>query len=107
MHLYHQLTDVVLAIHQKHIGMSGSLVLAAGYQKPVLSSNYGLMGEIVNQYNLGLTIDSTIPQEIARGLQQFLLTSADSIGNRDSMTKFAQQNSAVNFASTIFKSLAN
>lgn len=107
VHLYHQLTDVVLAIHQQHIGMSGSLVLAAAYQKPVLSSNYGLMGEIVTQYNLGLTIDSTIPQEITRGLEKFLLTSADSIGNRDSMTKFAQQNSAKSFASTIFQNLNN
>ena len=105
VYLYHQLTDVVLAIHQKHIGMSGSLVLAAAYQKPVLSSNYGLMGEIVTQYNLGLTIDSTIPQEITRGLQQFLSTPSDSIGNRNKMKEFAQQNSSDNFASTIFKGL--
>ncbi|MCA1994989.1 MAG: glycosyltransferase, partial [Coleofasciculus sp. S288] len=49
MQAYFQLTDVVLAPYQRHVGMSGILLLAAAAEKPVLSSDYGLMGELVRQ----------------------------------------------------------
>ncbi|MBD2777374.1 glycosyltransferase [Iningainema tapete] len=99
---YFQVADVILAPYQKHIGMSGILVRAAAAQKPVLSSDYGLMGEIARRYQLGITLDSTIPAEIAQGLTQLLLESTE-IGDRTKMKSFAQQNSAENFASVIFQ----
>ncbi|PSO50937.1 MAG: glycosyl transferase family 1 [Cyanobacteria bacterium QH_8_48_120] len=98
-----QLADVVLAPYQRHVGMSGILLQAAAAQKPVLSSNYGLMGEIVHQYKLGLAVDSTVPDELARGLKQFLLESPERFGDRTKMKSFAQQNSAERFASVIFE----
>ena len=58
---YFQMADVILAPHQRHVGMSANLVRAATAQKPVLSSNYGLMGQIARKYELGLTVDSTVP----------------------------------------------
>lgn len=100
---YFQLTDVVLAPYQRHVGMSGILLLAAAAQKPVLSSNYGLMGKIVQHYSLGLTVDSTVPGEIARGLTRFLLESPAKFGDRSKMKAFAEQNSAEEFARIIFQ----
>lgn len=102
---YFQLADVVLAPYQRHVGMSGILLLAAAAQKPVLSSNYGLMGEIVQRYNLGLTVDSTVPSEIAKGLTRFLLESPEEWCDRTKMKSFAEQNSAERFASVIFQYL--
>lgn len=99
---YFQLADVVLAPYQRHIGMSGILLLAAAAQKPVLSSNYGLMGEMVKRYQLGLGVDSTIPSEITRGLTQYL-TDATSLGDRTSMKQFAEQNTAEEYAKVIFQ----
>ena len=99
---YFQLADVVLAPYQRHIGMSGILLLAAAAQKPVLSSNYGLMGEMVKRYQLGLGVDSTVPSEIARGLTRFL-TDATSLGDRASMKQFAEQNTAEEYAKVIFQ----
>ncbi|MGB7440883.1 MAG: glycosyltransferase [Coleofasciculaceae cyanobacterium] len=98
---YFNLADVILALYQKHVGMSGILLLAAAAQKPVLSSDYGLMGEIVQRHELGLTIDSTKPSEIAQGLTQFLLKPSTKLCNPTKMKDFAQQNSAQNFANTI------
>jgi len=63
---YFQLADVILAPYQKHVGMSGILNRAAAAQRPVLSSDYGLMGEITRRYQLGLIVDSGNPQEIAQ-----------------------------------------
>ena len=100
---YFQLADVVLAPYQHHVGMSGILLLAAAAQKPVLSSNYGLMGEMVRRFGLGLTVDSSRPSEIIKGLTQFLLKSPAELCDRTKMSAFAVQNSAEQFARIIFE----
>lgn len=99
---YFQLTDVALALYQRHVGMSGILLLAAAAQKPVLGSGYGLMGELVRRYQLGLTVDSTSAEDIKRGLTRCLLEPARSLGNQNQMQSFAEQNSAQRFAEAIF-----
>ena len=100
---YFQLADVVLAPYQRHVGMSGILLLAAAANKPVLSSNYGLMGEMVQRYQLGISVDSTLPEEIAKGLQRCLEESSEEIGDRHQMQLFAEQNSAQKFAQILFE----
>lgn len=102
---YFQVADVVLAPYQRHVGMSGILLLAAAAEKPVLSSNYGLMGEIVRRYELGLTVDSTAPQEIAKGLTRFGLEDSEKLCDRTKMKSFVEQNSAEEFARIIFQYL--
>jgi glycosyltransferase involved in cell wall biosynthesis len=100
--LYFQASDTILAPYQKHVGMSGILLLAAAAEKPVLSSSYGLMGEMVQRYGLGLAVDSTKPDEIAQGLTRLLLESADELCDRAKMKNFTEQNSAERFARSIF-----
>jgi glycosyltransferase involved in cell wall biosynthesis len=100
---YFQVSDVILAPYQRHIGMSAILVRAAAAQKPVLSSNYGLMGEMVKRYGLGITVDASLPAEIAKGLTQFLISSPKEFCELSSMKAFAEQNSAEKFASTVFR----
>jgi glycosyltransferase involved in cell wall biosynthesis len=103
--LYFQMADVVLAPYQKHVGMSGILIWAAMAQRPVLSSDYGLMGELVRRYSLGLAVDSSCPAAIAQGLTQFLQSPVSMIGDRQQMRQFASQNSAEQFAKTICQRL--
>jgi glycosyltransferase involved in cell wall biosynthesis len=102
---YFQLADIVLAPYQNHVGMSGILLQGAAVEKPVLSSNYGLMGELVNRYQLGLAVDSTQPTAIARGLEAVLSIPLDSLGNRSQMKAFAEQNSETQFARVIFDAI--
>jgi glycosyltransferase involved in cell wall biosynthesis len=102
---YFQLSDVVLAIYQRHVGMSGILVRAAIAQKPVLSSNYGLMGAVTKRHQLGKTIDSTQPSEIAHGIGELLVTPLKTVGDRNLMQKFGEQNSPARFAQTVFRSI--
>ena len=104
---YFQLADVILAPYQRHVGMSGILLLAAAAQKPVLSSDYGLMGELVRSYKLGITVDSTKPEQIARGMSQFLLEDLEKLSNRALMKNFAEQNSPEKFAQIIFQYCLN
>ncbi len=100
---YFQLADVVLAPYQHHVGMSGILLLAAAANKPVLSSNYGLMGEMVQRYQLGITVDSTLPEEIAKGLQRCLDKSPDELRDRTLMQLLVEKNSAEEFATILFQ----
>ncbi len=102
---YFQIADVILAPYQRHVGMSAILVRAAAAQKPVLSSDYGLMGEITRRYELGLTVDSRFPKAIAQGMTQMLRASPKKFGNPDKMKSFAQENAAERFAQVIFDHL--
>jgi glycosyltransferase involved in cell wall biosynthesis len=102
---YFQLADAVLAPYQRHVGMSGILLLAAAAGKPVLSSDYGLMGELARRYQLGLVVDSTKPTEIAKALTTFLSVSPQTLCNPSQMKLFAEQNSIDLYASNIFEHL--
>lgn len=102
---YFELADVILAPYQRHVGMSGILNRAAVAQKPILSSSYGLMGEIIRRYQLGLAVDSTKVTAIAEGLTEFLIKSPDKYCDLDSMKRYAEQNSPQHFANVIFENL--
>ncbi|OLP20478.1 glycosyl transferase family 1 [Leptolyngbya sp. 'hensonii'] len=104
---YFQLADVVLALYQRHVGMSAILARAATAQTPVLASDYGLMGEITQYYGLGLTVDSMVPAEIAQGLTQLLTEPPAKVGDRAKMYAFAEQNSAECYAKTIFEQIGS
>ncbi|MGB3312378.1 MAG: glycosyltransferase [Nodosilinea sp.] len=98
---YFQLADVVLALYQRHVGMSGILLLAAAAQKPIISSDYGLMGELTRRYGLGTTLDSTAPQAIADELTQIYAEQGLDC-DLEGMQRFVDGNSASKFAKTIF-----
>ena len=104
---YFRMSDVILATYQKHVGMSGILLLAAATQKPVLSTDFGLMGAMVKQHQLGLSVDSTQPVQIGEGMIKLMGESRNDFFNPDQMKAWAQQNSAENFAQTIFAGIAN
>lgn len=102
---YFQLADLVLALYQRHVGMSGIILLAAAAGKPVLSADYGLMGRIVADYQLGSLVDAANPQAIALELTKFLLHSGEIVCNRSQMQALAAENSAERFAEVIFNRL--
>jgi glycosyltransferase involved in cell wall biosynthesis len=100
--IYFKMADIILAPYQHHVGMSGILLQAASAGKPVLSSNFGLMGEMVKKYCLGLAIDSSKTSEIAAGLCKLLTDGSVQQYDIEKMIFFAKENSADKFASVIF-----
>lgn len=103
--VYFQMANVVLATYQHHVGMSGILLHAAAAGKPVLSSDYGLMGELVRRYRLGLTVDSSSPPKIAENLTRGILEDVQQWADPQQMQAFAKQNNAQKFAETLFEIL--
>ncbi|NJL35717.1 MAG: glycosyltransferase [Leptolyngbyaceae cyanobacterium RM2_2_4] len=103
---YFQISDVVLATYQRHLGTSSILIRAAAAGKPSLSTDYGLMGEWTRRHQLGITVDSAKPAEVAKGMAQFLRESPQTFCDRDKMQSFAADNSAEHYASVIFQNLS-
>jgi len=102
---YFQIADVILAPYQRHIGMSAILVRAAAAGKPVLASDFGLMGEVTRHHELGLTVDSTVPAEIAKGIIACLNVDFVHRYNSDKMQRFAEHNQTDKFAKLVFDCL--
>lgn len=102
---YFQLADLVLAPYQQHVGMSGILLQAAAAKRPVLSSNYGLMGKLTQTYQLGLAIRAEDPQEIAQGIEKMLNSPTQALLNAEKMDAFVQLNLAEKFAETLVSQL--
>jgi glycosyltransferase involved in cell wall biosynthesis len=100
---YFELSDYVLALYQQHVGMSQIVIRAAISRKPLISSDYGLMGKLVNEKTLGITVDSTSSEEIAEAFTEVLKNGISF--NEMSMKALANENSETAFTSTIFGKL--
>ncbi len=97
---YFEITDYVLALYQKHVGMSAIVVRASASQKPVLAYNYGLMGKIIKENELGLIIKNDLPEKL-----ELILKDDISLGNPEKMQAFAKLNRAENYAKVILDNL--
>ena len=102
MYLYFSLADVVLAPYQKHVGMSGILLQAAAAGKPVISSNYGLMGQMIDTYSLGLAVNTELPAAIAGAIQETFSDTFKTVYDLEKMQQWVAQNSPDMFSRTIF-----
>ena len=100
---YFMLSDLISTLYHRHIGMSAVLVRAAAVAKPVLSSDYGLVGQLVKTQRLGQVVDAENPVAIADALATF---GQDSwLTDSEAMMQFAEQNRAAQYARTIFNTL--
>lgn len=100
---YFAISDLVITLYQRHIGMSAVLVRAAAAGKPVLSSDYGLVGQLVKTRGLGRVVASENPMAVADALATFGQETWPV--DLDAMQAFAEQNRADQYARTIFETL--
>ncbi len=97
---YFEVSDYILALYAKHIGMSAIMVRAAAAQKPFLTHNFGLMGKIVIENQLGMIVENDLTQKM-----EMLLSENITLGNKQKMNEFAELNSAENYAKVILDGL--
>jgi glycosyltransferase involved in cell wall biosynthesis len=64
--------DLILVPYQRHFGSSAVLIRAALAGRPVVSQEYGLMGENVRTHRLGQAVDTGRPPAIAAAISMFL-----------------------------------
>lgn len=97
------LSDLIVTLYQRHIGMSAVLVRAAAAGRPVLSSDYGLMGQLVKTKGLGQAVDAENSVAIADALATF--SQEAWTVDLGAMQSFAEQNRATEYAKVIFDTL--
>lgn len=97
---YFELSDYVLTLYQRHVGMASVIIRAAISGKPLLSSDYGYMGHLVESEQLGAVTDSTSPTAICQVLERALVEGIPY--SKANLRNLADQNSDVSFAKTIF-----
>ena len=95
---YFKVADYALALYHQHFGMSAIMARAAAAQKPLIASNFGLMGKIVVENELGIIIEEDLKEKM-----EMLLENEVSIGNKEKMMAFAELNQAENYARVILE----
>jgi len=93
--------DIVLAPYQRAMGSSGVLLWASALEKPVLTQDYGFIGAYVREHDLGLTVETTSPASIARGIQTFIRNSDRVPVDHSSMRDLIARHHPDRFAETI------
>ena len=104
MQAFFDLTDYVLTLYQKHVGMSSTIIRAALSEKPILSSDYGYMAQVVEKYRLGIVADSGSPEAICGAFRKAL--QGQVTYDKASMRTLAAENTPEAFGEQIFKVIA-
>lgn len=102
MHRLFGAAALALMPYQHHVGSSGVVVRAAAAGVPVLGPAYGMLGTLIRDRSLGLSVDTTQPAAITRGLAQFLDPSTPYPFDRASAREYAAGNTEEAMASTLF-----
>lgn len=92
---------LVMLPYRDHVGMSNLLVRAAKYGKPVLGPDSGLLGALIDKYQLGVRVDTTDPHAIMGGLADFLEPEGKALFDPASARRFASLNTETRFADAI------
>lgn len=96
--IFHQ-TTIIMMVYKNFFGSSGVLGRAAYFNKPVIASKIGLIGELVKQYKLGATV-----KENFMGLSEALELSLDA--NLNSKSKeYLEDKKPYTFAQEIYNYL--
>ena len=98
-------SDLILLPYQQHAGSSGILVRAAQAGKPVLGSNYGLIGRYIRDFGLGIAVESSIPADIASGLSQWLESPQDFPFDAKKTSLFGEHHTAEHFSEVILSQI--
>ncbi len=105
MHNLFRTAALVLLPYQHHVGSSGVAVRAAAAGVPVLGPRYGMLGTLIRDRTLGLSVDTTQPAALAHGLAQFLDVAAPYPFDVSSAQAYAAANTEQAMASTVFDHL--
>jgi glycosyltransferase involved in cell wall biosynthesis len=95
--------DAILAPYQRFVGSSGVLLWAANSGKPVVTQNFGLLGRLVRDHRLGITVDTAQPGAIAAALEHIVaLPDMEQLFDKKAAADFVAQRSPERFAAEIF-----
>lgn len=94
--------DVVLAPYQRTEGSSGLLSHVARTRRPVIGPCRGLIGDLIDRYELGMTVDATQDTSVTRAIRT-VLTKEVRVGER--AKDYLRERTPKRFAQCILSSI--
>lgn len=80
--------DAILMPYSNTSQSSGVIGYAAYFRKPVIAPGYGLLGNLVSCYNLGITMNDVSPAEMAGALKNQLPSVKNNYSESHTMKEF-------------------
>jgi glycosyltransferase involved in cell wall biosynthesis len=105
MPAYFHLADVIVTLYDRHAGVSSVNLLAAAARTPVLSSNWGMMGQAATEWNLGPTVAPDNSAAVAAAITRLLEEPAENFCDTRQMRRLADQHTPVSFCRAFFDRL--
>ncbi len=97
--------DVVLAPYVDHVGTSDIVVRAALHGRPVIAQRSGIVGKLVAEHRLGLTVRSGDATEIALAVHACVTGPLDARFDGAAARAFAASHADADFAQSFFRAL--
>jgi glycosyltransferase involved in cell wall biosynthesis len=94
-------SDVVLAPYQRFVGSSGVLLWAAVNGRPVLAQEFGLVGRLTREHQLGLSVDASDPSQLALEIARMVKLGPSTFIDRQAAASFAAAQTPQRFASLV------
>jgi glycosyltransferase involved in cell wall biosynthesis len=94
-----EICDVVLILYQDFLNMSSVLIRAAMANKPTFATRTGMIGAMVSNNKLGVTVDATSVSEVLNELNAIIKNGISY--SEDQLKRVAEENSLYSFLSTI------
>jgi glycosyltransferase involved in cell wall biosynthesis len=92
---------VILAPYQRFVGSSGVLIWAARLGRPVITQDFGLLGQQVREYGLGLAVDTTNAQCLAGALEAAAWRDPVTLMDASGVAAFIRGRSPERFAAAV------
>lgn len=96
--------DFIAIPYISHYGSSNILSKAAFYTKPVVASDYDLIGKLVNKYELGLTFTNNNAESLAAVIDKIM--NLKTLEIEDNLTNYAARCSYSAFQHSILSTVA-
>jgi glycosyltransferase involved in cell wall biosynthesis len=101
-----QRSDIVLAPYQRFVGSSGVLLWAARAARPVLAQDFGLVGRLIRDHQLGAVADSRDPAALAHAIERMVAEGPQSFIDTAAAKHFAAARTPERFAAIVLSSLS-
>jgi glycosyltransferase involved in cell wall biosynthesis len=98
---YFSMADSVIIPYKYHVGSSGVQLKAVSANKPVITSNYGLMGKLTSTYKIGISIDSEQPKQIAESICLLISSQTNDFFDSEICARLADKHTVYKFSSTL------
>lgn len=93
-------SDAIFTVYVNFYSSSGVVGNASKHHKPVIASNTGVIGHIVNEFSLGVTVDPHSVDEIASAIVYFI-ENIDTIAEKAQFEDYNTRNRFDRFAESL------